>query len=197
MWTRYLTTAPMGVVMTLALLYSMQALIANGEDAYLTAPTLPELTIYHAEDESEIQTIKPRPKRLPPPATPPELKPPVSETSGSGISVPRAPGAIYIPGGDTLTALAPTDGPLVAIVRVAPQYPASLATRGIDGFAIVQFDVSADGTVNNVRLVEASHPAFAKPAISAAERFRYKARVVDGMPIATAGLSVRFRFAME
>ena len=197
MWIRYLRSAPVGVAMTIALLYSMQALIAHGEDVYVTAPALPKMTIYHAEDESEVQTIEPRPKRLPPPVTPPALTPPVADTGGSGIRVPRGPKPRYSPGDNTLTAPDLSDGPLISIVRVAPQYPTSLSSRGIEGHATVQFDVSAEGIVSNIRLVDASHPAFAKPAMRAAERFRYKPRVVDGIPVATSGLSFRFRFTIE
>jgi len=61
----------------------------------------------------------------------------------------------------------------------------------------VQFDVDADGRVINVAVIEATHPAFARPAMRAAERFRYKARVADGVPVVTPGLRYRFRFELR
>jgi len=197
MWTRYLSTAPAGIAMTVALLYSMQALIASGEAAYVEPREPVDITFHKVREASEVQQIDPAPERLPPPAPVPSLTPPETESAGGGVSIQSA-SAPATPSGVGIT-LAPilSDGPLVAIVRVAPEYPVGLSARGIEGYATVRFDVRADGSVDNIRLLDASHPAFARPAMRAAERFRYKPRVVDGTAVATQGLDFRFRFSLE
>ena len=89
------------------------------------------------------------------------------------------------------------DGSLVAIVRVEPTYPLRAEESSLEGYVTVRFDVNADGTVSNVTVVSSSHRIFEKAAIKAASKFRYKARVVDGIAQATYGLQNRFVFKME
>ena len=89
------------------------------------------------------------------------------------------------------------DGPLVALVRVQPSYPARAQARELEGYAVVEFTVLPDGTTTGHRIVESSHTVFEVPSIRAAERFRYKPRVVDGVPQATRGVRNVFRFEMD
>ena len=67
----------------------------------------------------------------------------------------------------------------------------------LEGWVVVEFDVSGSGTVENVRVIESSHRVFERAAVRAAERFRYRPRVVDGVPQPTRGVRNRFRFEME
>ena len=61
----------------------------------------------------------------------------------------------------------------------------------------VRFDVNADGTVSNVTVMDSSSHVFERAAIKAARKFRFKARVVDGVPQPSYGLQNRFVFKME
>ena len=90
-----------------------------------------------------------------------------------------------------------TDGPLVALVRVAPVYPARALTYGIEGYVVVQFDVMADGQVTNVGIIESTDGIFDGAAIKAAERFKFKPRVVDGLALASYGIQNMFRFTLD
>ena len=92
------------------------------------------------------------------------------------------------------TTIRMVDGPLVALLRVEPQYPPRPLSRSLEGYVLVEFDVLADGSVANVSVVESSDRLFEKAAIRAAERFRFKPRVVDGVPLATTGIRNLFRF---
>ena len=83
------------------------------------------------------------------------------------------------------------------MVRVTPVYPIRASTRGLEGYVIVQFDVMADGHVANVVVVESTHAVFDSPAIKAAERFKFKPRVVDGVALVTEGIQNLFRFNLE
>lgn len=90
-----------------------------------------------------------------------------------------------------------TDGPLVALVRVAPVYPSRALTYGIEGYVVVQFDVTADGQVANVVIIESTDSVFDSAAIKAAERFKFKPRVVDGLALASYGIQNMFRFTLD
>jgi len=90
-----------------------------------------------------------------------------------------------------------TDGPLVAMVRVAPVYPARALTYGIEGYVVVQFDISAEGQVLNVVIIESTDSVFDSAAIKAAERFKFKPRVVNGLAMASYGIQNMFRFRLD
>ena len=147
-----------------------------------------------------------------PPPTPPQIQKPIQKkqltqvrvpprlTTGSGtgpkIGV-RFPAMVTGENAYTYTLEKYVDGPLAAIVRVSPTYPPVMNARGLEGHVLVQFDVLADGRVANIVVVESSHSGFNKAAIKAAERFKYKPRVVDGVPMASTGIQNLFRFRME
>lgn len=195
---RYLSSAPIGIAVTLGLLFAMQALIESG-NAVLTDPRpRHDLTIVRVKKEEVIDRHDPRPERIPDPVTPPPMTttdpsdPSVGPTILVGRTPPAPPSGI---GGTGILVLG--DGPLVSVVRVQPMYPHVLAQRGIEGFVVVRFDVTADGGVTNARVVDSSHRGFEKNALRAALKFRYKPRVVDGVPVATLNVGYRFRFNMD
>jgi protein TonB len=80
---------------------------------------------------------------------------------------------------------------------VKPTYPPVAAARGLEGHVLVQFDVLSNGTVSNISVVESSHALFERAAIAAARSFRFKARVVDGVPLLSTGVQYQFRFELE
>ncbi|MEM9209679.1 MAG: energy transducer TonB, partial [Pseudomonadota bacterium] len=73
----------------------------------------------------------------------------------------------------------------------------TLGARGVEGFVTVRFDVDTRGQTRNVTVVASSHAGFERAAIRAAEKFRYRAQIVDGQPVTTTGLHYRFRFELD
>ena len=94
--------------------------------------------------------------------------------------------------------LAPSDGEYLPIVKVQPVYPRRALSRGIEGYVIVEFTVTKQGTTRDIRVVE-SKPSgiFDKAAIQAAGKFKYKPRVVDGQPIEVPGVQNKITFEIE
>jgi protein TonB len=78
-----------------------------------------------------------------------------------------------------------------------PIYPQEAASRGIEGYVTVEFVVDEQGNVGNVLVIDSSHRLFEKSAIQAAQRSRFRPRVVDGVAVATSGIRKRFRFELE
>lgn len=197
MFVKYASAVTSGTFVTLSLLYVMQYLIVQqpvppGEERERrTLDWLSEII------ERPVERVDERPPleqlKEPVDPTPPR---PLTESSGEIVGV--RPPTPTVPGPDN--SIVPgsgfSNGPLVAIVRVEPQYPARLQAAGIEGYVDVQFDVLPDGSVNNVSVVESSHSGFESAAIKAAQRFRFKARVVDGVPLTSYGIRNRFRFRM-
>ena len=194
---RYASAVTTGTFVTLALFYVMQSLIAM--ERFEPPPDRPRLqldflrTVKDTEVITrELENFEDLKKSVEPDPSGPEV---THTGTGPGITIPT--GEVEQPrqGIETLGIL--LDGPLIAIVRVEPAYPAAATSRNLEGFVTVQFDVNADGTVSNVTVVESSSHIFERAAIKAARKFRFKARVVDGVPQPSYGLQNRFVFKME
>ncbi len=66
-----------------------------------------------------------------------------------------------------------------AVSRAAPQYPREMAKAGAGGWAISVVSVAADGTVEDVSKLFASHRAFANSSIEAIGQWRFKSTEGD------------------
>ena len=197
MIARYLSAISTGTAMTFALLFVMQALISHTAVAMLEPeprhPLIWERTIIEQPPEPQKpETYEELKERTALPPGRPETDP---GTPHSGVHLPAAPepGARHEP----VIGSGFSDGPLVAIVRVEPQYPSRALSQGLEGYVDVQFDVAPDGTVINIVVLKSSSPVFEKSAIAAAKRFRYKSRVVDGVAQTTRGIRNRFTYHMD
>ena len=197
MFARYTSAISTGTLMTMALFYLMQALISMQPG--VIGASLPRFAVDWIN--------KKQPEDPPPPVE--KLfdknklidipRPPNREIEGDdGIAVvleyePAQPGTwSLIPSGLQLA-----DGPLVSLILVQPTYPIWASRKGLEGYVIVQFDVLSDGYVANVVVIESSNSVFEGAAIKAAERFRFRPKVVDGVPQVSTGIQNIFRFRME
>lgn len=90
------------------------------------------------------------------------------------------------------------DGEYLPIVKVAPIYPRRAQTRGITGYCIVEYTVTRNGSIRDPQPVDCSPSGvFESASVKAAEKFKYKPRVVDGEPIEVAGVQNKFTFELE
>lgn len=197
MFVRITSAITAGSIITLGIFYLMQSLIDlnpidvdDGRDRHV----LGEWILDDRTTELIVDDPMPEKEFIKPPEAPKSKPEPSRFASVTGVTgIPTPPPPI-----DTgpVTGINP-DGPLVNVIRVEPDYPAALAARGIEGWVVVQFDVTPQGTVINAVAVASSHPGFEKSALKAAQRFRYKARVVDGIPVATHGIRAQFTYRMD
>jgi len=196
MYTRYASAASSSAVVTFALLFLMQFLITLQQ--HIPLPPSIRITtdwIYLPEPDT---LVLPEELPLKENLTQTEVEPPRPTYSGPNelIRVPRT-----TPQAPTPHGLPPinqfTDGPLVAMIRVAPIYPARALAREIEGYVVVQFDVNTYGLVTNVVVVESSNSVFDSAAINAALDFKFKPRIVDGIAIESYGIQNLFRFNLD
>lgn len=119
--------------------------------------------------------------------------------------------------GDILTVSAPTglgdglaigrggiglgsgDGEYLPIVKVAPVYPRRALQRGITGECLVRYTVTTSGTVRDVVVLEeyCDDPLFHRPSVEAAQRFKYKPRVIDGTAVEVTEVYNMFHYESE
>ena len=197
MFARYASAVTTGTLMTFTLLYAMQGLI------HLQPGAESEPRTRAIVDWINLPRQAPPP---PPPApdydketitsapVPPTGRP--SGDSGPGIYIPVRPAA-PTPGNTRPEGISDPDGPLISIVRVQPTYPTQAEAKGLEGWVDVRFDVMTNGQVTNIQITGSSHSIFERAAIRAAQKFRFRAPVVDGMPQVATDVDYRFRFEMN
>lgn len=203
---RLLVSLAMAFVITMLLVYGMQRLIETGEQA-LTEESriyMPDFVRIQREESVERKQVKP--DKLPPPETSPEstVVPESSESdSANAVSVDFSSGrggsldsgfSLNVAG---VTSFENADADYMPLVKVAPIYPRRAAARGLAGWVLVRFTVTAAGSVKDVKVVESTDPIFERAAVQAALKFKYKPRIVDGEAVEVTGVLHYIRFDVE
>lgn len=76
-----------------------------------------------------------------------------------------------------------SDGDIIPLVAIQPDYPRRALQRGIEGYVVVTFTITTQGTTRDVQVVESTSSIFDRSAVRAAERLKYKPRIIDGKPV--------------
>jgi protein TonB len=185
---------------TLTLFWLMQYLIATADRSLDEAQRGHLLDFVRVQREEQVERKQEKPDRPPPPEAPPP-EPPTPQLddikpSAEKIAVRAAPVETRIDVSASGFSLGVGDGEYLPIVKVAPIYPRRALSRGIEGYVIVEFTVTKLGTVRDVRVVESepSSGIFNSAAIAAAEKFKYKPRILDGAAVEVPGVQNKITF---
>jgi len=188
-------------MVTFGLFFLMQFLVAMGNAEIKKDDGLKIMDMVRVDREEDVQT---RDRKV--------EKPPEVEAPPPDLDIPQTqslkPGANSVAfGGANVNAIADisgggfggiSDGEYLPIVKVAPIYPRRAAERGVQGEVLLEFTVTALGTVEDIVVVEATPPGyFERAAINAAKKFKYKPKVVNGDPMAVAGVRNLITFQLE
>jgi len=200
--TRTIIVTPLAALVTLSLLLLMVTLIefADGEIDRTKRIKLPD--IYMPNVEREIRRIiekpvKPEIDETPPPDIPKQEFEKIDDNAalnGMGL-LGRIETNLDLDIGAGLQA---SDGEYLPIVKVAPQYPRRALTRGIEGYVIIQYTVTKQGTTRDGIVVEAQpEKIFDKAALKSASRYKYKPRVINGRAVEVPGVRTRITFEID
>jgi TonB family protein len=85
-------------------------------------------------------------------------------------------------------AVAQNDRDIVPLVRINPNYPAEALAARREGRVVVEFTVTATGTVRDIVVAESSSPEFDAPTIEALMRWRYQPLIEGGQPVERRGV---------
>jgi protein TonB len=87
------------------------------------------------------------------------------------------------------------DAGLIPLAKVAPVYPLHATRRGIEGKVQVQFLVTADGRVADIKILAADpEKVFDKSVIDCVSRWRFQPGRVQGIPVAAlAQTTIKFQ----
>lgn len=81
---------------------------------------------------------------------------------------------------------------------VVPRYPSSARRKQKEGEVLVVFDVLADGTVDNIRLLQSAHfLALDQAAINAVKQYQYYPPTYQGESTAVGNVTEIFRFELH
>lgn len=198
MIARYGTAIAIGAAVTFGLLFLMQLMIATGRGALSDNDQFRIVDFVRVERQEIIETKKDKPEKPPEPEQQPDMPNPdnmdnFDSSLAVSMSTPTLSNGINLGG----LGFGVSDGEYLPIVKVAPVYPARAASRGLEGYVIVEFVVTRTGTTRDVTVVESTSSLFERAAIDAAFKFKYKPRVIDGEPVEVPGVRNKITFVLE
>ncbi len=197
---RYVVSIVVGSLVTVSLLFVMQLLIVTGKQALTDPRERHKLEFVRVKRNENLNVEDIVPEKPPkPPETPPETPPQdMDNVNPDAPTINVAPPTVSAntdiggPGGMNIA-----EGDYLPIVRVAPVYPARALSRGLEGFVDLSFTVTTTGSVENPIVIQSTSSLFERAAIRAVLKFKYKPRVVDGVPVSVPGVKTRISFQLE
>lgn len=195
---RLLLGAALAIPVAGGLFFIMQFLIANANPEIDDTKNRKLADILMPEREIETNLSEQKPEKVDDPdEPPPDLDTPDLDMDMNMDVVNTAPQAA-IDVQINSSGMSSGDGEYLPIVKVAPIYPRRAQTRGITGYCIVEYTVTRTGAIRDPQPVDCS-PAgvFERASVKAAQKFKYKPRVVDGEAIEVAGVQNKFTYELE
>jgi protein TonB len=188
----------LGAAVTFGLLFLMQMLIASGRGLNADAERYEITDFVRVEREQRVEREENKPEKPPEPEEQPDMPNPDQNTDfdnslAVSMSGPSINADVSIGG----LGFGVSDGEYLPIVKVAPVYPTRAASRGLEGYVIVEFTVTETGSTSNIFVVESTSSLFERAAMDAASKFKYKPRVIDGNPVSVAGVRNKITFQLE
>ncbi len=205
---RYFMSVGAGVVMALLLFLLMSTLISGGrkfENEAQGGKVVNFIRVRQADITQIKQRRKPiepeQPKKLP---APPRIKVSIQNKpppTAIRMETPTIDISLGAGGGPFLGAWNPgdvgSDGDVIPIIRINPQYPRDALMQGTEGWVDLEFTILQDGTVADASVVAAMpQRIFNRAALRAIYRWKFKPRIVDGVAVARRA-SQRIEFNLE
>jgi len=191
-----------GLVVTAALFWTMQYLIETADRELNEGNSGNLVDFVRLKRDESIQRRQLKPKKPPPPDAPPP-QPPTPQLdnlnpNAEKIAISAAPVEtdIEMTGGFSLGV---GEGDYLPIVKVAPIYPQRALSRGVEGYCVVQYTVTKQGTIRDPFVIEdqCTSSLFHRASVQAALKFKYKPRVIDGQAVEVPGVQNKFTFEIE
>ena len=199
MTQRLIGSAIGAILVTLALVTIMQSLVAMGDGGLTKNKGVRIEDFLRTMDDSDTQSKK---RELPdkeeveeaPEMEQMELEAAPSELKMDGMGISAQPD-LALAGG---VGVGSADMDTVPLVRVAPRYSPRAQSRGIDGWVQLEFTITPQGTVTDVKIIDAEPRGyFERSAKRAVQKYKYKPKVMDGKAVSRPGIQLVISFDME
>ena len=187
----------LAVPVAIGLFYIMQALVDRDfkqEDS--KARKIADIVVPDKVIETNLKEVLP--EKVEDPEEPPPDMEPIQFDSDVDMGVVNNAPTTGVTLNLSTSGMSSGDGEYLPIVKVAPIYPRRAQTRGISGYCIVEYTVTKTGSIRDPQAVDCQPSGiFERASVKAAEKFKYKPRVVDGEPIEVAGVQNKFTYELE
>lgn len=192
---RLIVGVPGAVVVTAGLFLFMAGMITN--DLRLEEETdAINLNITAQIDDTDINAANKefkRPTLDAPPPPPPAVNDPSNRPALDGVraEIPTIEANLNVGSGFN------PDRDAQPLVRIEPQYPERCMSRADDlETVVITFDVTPEGQVTNVSIVDSSNSCLNRAAQKAAERWKYQPKIVDNQAQWRRGVVTQFTFRL-
>ncbi len=160
---------PLAAIVTLGLFYMMSGFISN-DGPVLVDPSDSVRPVITAQIVDTEPTPIPKPDSTLPKDPPPLTKMKFPKiVDPTGIPIDNTPPTVVDLGVREIGGNS-YSGPLV---RPTPPYPQKCLARGTEGRVLVQFDVTPEGNVVNVRIIESPDACFNRSVLKAVSGWKY------------------------
>ena len=200
---RILLSIVLAAGVTFGLLFTMQYLIATADRSLDEDAAGHMVDFVRVKRDEQIKRKQRKPEKPPQPKQPPPEPPPPEMDDATPEAEKLSIAAIDVDTDINMTSggisLTPGDAEYLPIVKVAAVYPRRAQQRGIEGWVLLEFTVTKQGTTKDIRVIDSEPKSkiFHRAAIKAAAKFKYKPRTEDGKPIEVPGVRNRIVFRME
>jgi len=197
--TRLVIGLVLALAVTCSLFWLMQYLIETADRSLNEDGAGNLLDFVRVKRDESIKARQVKPKKPPPPDAPPP-QPPTPQLdnlnpNAEKIAIKAVPVEtdIEMTGGFSLGV---GEGDYLPIVKVAPIYPNRALSRGIEGYCVVQYTVTRQGTTVNPIVIEdqCTSALFHSASLNAALKFKYKPRIMDGEAVEVPGVQNKFTY---
>jgi protein TonB len=188
-----------GMVVTLFLFWFMQYMIETADRALDESGRGSLVDFVRVQRDETIERRQVKPKKPPPPDAPPPQPPTPQldnlDPTADKIAISAVPVTtdIEMTGGFSLGV---GEGDYLPIVKVAPIYPQRALTRGVQGYCVVEYTVTRQGTTREPFVLEdqCTSSLFHRASLQAALKFKYKPRILDGEAVEVRGVQNKFTY---
>ena len=197
---RYFLALAVGGIAALSLLWVMQFLIATGKAAITESLDMRFVDFVRVKKDETTELKEDKPERPPEPEeAPPDIQQQTLDSTDMDSVMAVVPSGPKLDTGigGTIGSFDLAEGDYLPLVRVEPMYPRRAQSRGLEGHCDLELTVTPAGTTTDVRVIGCSSSLFERASIQAAQKFKYKPRVVNGTPVAVTGVRYRMTFQIE
>lgn len=213
--TRLLPAVLIGIIISIALFWLMQAMVMNNQHGIKVSNNLQMVEFVRLKREAEPQKTErkqaqpPPPKKRPPPPKAmaqntivknvmpnidmPNIDIPMQNDRfrGSLVNGLQVAQGISNTSGNTAGTSIEISTNIIPLVRIPPRYPMRASSRKIEGWVKIEFTITESGTVEDA-IVIAAKPSgvFDRAALRAIAKWKFKAKIVDGNAVKQRAIQV-------
>jgi protein TonB len=178
-------------------------------ESLLVIPRIDFSRLVQDSDTQEIARVKPEIKKIEPPPSPQNVSTNTKASVAAGLdSSNLAPAGVDFGGtgegglrqgaAQQVAMASGSDRGAVCQVCLNPDYPSQAKDRGIEGWVIVQFNVTKEGRVKDVLILDAQpRGLWDRETIRGVSNWRFQPALKDGKPVEIAGMKKKIVFEME